>query len=149
GHGNLWLPANFNSYFDFQRPREGHWAYEIELNLFSGGLSGNDKVGYTAHVEPKYFISDTFSVYAGVLHDFTPDWVIWDHDNLVGSFREHQTNFDLGFNWIMTNRHELRLKLQAIAVSADLEQAYRVENRHAAATDDPREELRVETVGLH
>ena len=148
GNGPLWVPPNFNSYFDYQRPRIGNWAYEVELNLFSGGINGNDNVGYTAHVEPRYFISDTFSVYAGVLHDFTPDWVIWDHDNLVGSFREHQTNFDLGFNWIMTNRHELRLKLQAIAVSADLEQAYRVENGQPIPSNDPVADFTVENLGV-
>lgn len=148
GNGNLWLPPNFNSYFDFQRPRVGHWSYEVEFNLFSGGLSGNDKVGYTIHVEPKYFISDEFSVYAGVLHDFTPDWLIWDHDNLIGSYREHQTNFDLGFDWIMTNRHELRLKLQAIALSADLRQAYRVVNGDAVPTDEPVDDFSVETLGV-
>jgi hypothetical protein len=148
GNGILWLPPNFNSYFDYQRPRVGDWGYEVELNLFSGGISGNDKVGYTVHVEPKYFISDAFNVYAGVLHDFTPDWLIWDHDNLIGSFREHQTNFDLGFNWIMTNRHELRLKLQAIALSADLQQAYRVENGSAVPTSDPVDDFSVETLGV-
>jgi hypothetical protein len=148
GNGNLWLPANFNSYFDFQRPRVGHWSYEVELNLFSGGLSGNDKVGYTLHVEPKYFISDEFSVYAGVLHDFTPDWLIWDRDNLIGSYREHQTNFDLGFDWIMNNRHELRLKLQAIALSADLQQAYRVVNGDAVPTAEPVDDFSVDTLGV-
>ena len=148
GHGKLWLPPNFNSYFDYQRPRIGRWGYEAELNLFSGGISGNDKVGYTIHLEPKYFVSDEFSVYAGVLHDFTPDWLIWDHDNLIGSYREHQTNFDLGFDWIMANRHELRLKLQAIALSADLQQAYRVENGHAVPTDEPVDDFSVETLGV-
>jgi hypothetical protein len=148
GNGNLWVPPNFNSYFDFQRPRMGHWSYEVELNLFSGGLSGNDRIGYTAHVEPKYFVSDEFSIYAGVLHDFTPDWLIWDHDNLIGSYREHQTNFDLGFDWIMTNRHELRLKLQAIALSADLRQAYRVVNGEAIPTDEPVDDFSVETLGV-
>jgi len=148
GNGPLWLPPNFNSYFQYQRPRIGHWAYEIELNLFSGGIDGNDNVGYTVHVEPKYFISDEFNVYVGVLHDFTPDWVIWQEDNLIGSFREHQTNFDLGFNWIMTNRHELRLKLQAIALSADLEQAYRVENGQPVPTNDPVDDFSVENLGV-
>jgi hypothetical protein len=148
GHGNLWLPPNFNSYFDYQRPRVGRWGYEFELNLFSGGISGNDKVGYTIHFEPKYFISDAFSLHVGVLHDFTPDWLIWDHDNLIGSYREHQTNFDLGFDWIMSNRHELRLKLQAIALSADLQQAYRVENGSAIASDDPVEDFSVQNLGV-
>jgi hypothetical protein len=148
GNGKLWIPANFNSYFDYQRPRVGDWAWEVELNLFSGGLSGNDKVGYTVHVEPKYFISDAFNVYAGVLHDFTPDWLIWDRENLIGSYREHQTNFDLGFEWIMTNRHELRLKLQAIALSADLQQAYRVVDGDAMPTDEPVEDFSVQTLGV-
>jgi hypothetical protein len=148
GNGPLWVPPNFNSYFDYQRPRVGNWAYEVELNLFSGGISGNDKVGYTAHIEPKYFISDDFSLFVGVLHDFTPDWVIWQEANLIGSFREHQTNFDLGFNWIMTNRHELRLKLQAIALSAELEQAYRVENGSAVETTDPVDDFSVENLGV-
>ncbi|HET9862973.1 MAG TPA: DUF5916 domain-containing protein [Steroidobacteraceae bacterium] len=148
GNGNLWVPPNFNSYFDFQRPRTGHWAWEFELNLFSGGLSGNDKVGYTIHFEPKYFISDEFNVYAGVLHDFTPDWLIWDRENLIGSYREHQTNFDLGFEWIMSNRHELRLKLQSIALSADLQQAYRVVDGKALASDEPVDDFSVQNLGV-
>jgi len=148
GNGNLWVPPNFNSYFDYERPRIGHWGYVFEANLFSGGINGNDNVGYTIHVEPKYFISDSFNVYAGVLHDFTPDWVIWQEDNLIGSFREHQTNFDLGFTWSVANRHELRLKLQAIAVSADLQQAYRVENGQAVPTTDPVDDFSVQNLGV-
>ena len=76
-------------------------------------------------------------MYVGVLHDFTPDWLIWDRENLIGSYREHQTNFDLGFNWIMTNRHELRLKLQAIALSADLRQALSGRDRLGGAYQRP------------
>jgi hypothetical protein len=148
GNGALRIPPNFNSYFNYQRPRVGHWAYEIEANLFSGGLSGNDKVGYTIAAEPKYFINDSFNVFVGVLHDFTPDWLIWQEDNLIGSFREHQTNFDLGFTWIMTNRHELRLKLQAIALSADLQQAYRVVGGEAVPTDEPVDDFSVENLGV-
>jgi len=148
GNGALWVPPNFNSYFDYERPRIGRWQYQVEANLFSGGLSGNDQVGFTVHVEPKFFISDAFNVYVGVLHDHTPDWVIWQQDNLIGSFNEHQTNFDLGFTWIMTNRHELRLKVQAIAVSADLKQAYRVVNGSAVPTSEPVDDFSVQTLGV-
>jgi hypothetical protein len=48
----------------------------------------------------------------------------------------------------MSNRHELRLKLQAIAVSADLQQAYRVENGHAVPTDEPVEDFSVQNLGV-
>ena len=53
----------------------------------------------------------------------TPDWLVWQQDNLIGSFDGRQTNLNAGFNWIMTNRQELRLKLQAIGLNADLRQA--------------------------
>ncbi len=148
GHGNLWVPPNFNSYFDYERPRIGRWGYEVEANLFSGGLSGNDKIGYTVSAEPRYFISDEFNFYVGVLHDYTPDWLIWQNDNLIGSFEERQTNFNAGFNWIMTNRHELRLKLQVIGLSAKLRQAYRVENGGAIPTDEPVNDFTVQNLGV-
>jgi hypothetical protein len=148
GNGNLWLPPNFNSYFDYERPRIGRWGYEVEANLFSGGLSGNDKIGYTLSVEPRYFINDEFNLYVGVLHDYTPDWLIWQHDNLIGSFEERQTNFNAGFNWIMTSRHELRLKLQVIALSAKLRQAYRAENGSAVPSNDPVDDFTVQNLGL-
>ena len=148
GNGILWVPPNFNSYFDYQRPRIGQWGYEVEANLFSGGLSGNSKIGYTLHVTPKFFVNDAFNIYAGVLHDFTPDWLIWDHDNLIGSYREHQTTFNAGFNWIVANKHELRLKMQVIGLSADLQQAYRVENGSAVPTDEPVKDFSVENLGV-
>jgi len=142
------VPPNFNSYFDYERPRIGRWGYEVEANLFSGGLSGNDKIGYTVSAEPRYFISDEFNFYVGVLHDYTPDWLIWQNDNLIGSFEERQTNFNAGFNWIMTNRHELRLKLQVIGLSAKLRQAYRVENGGAIPTDEPVNDFTVQNLGV-
>ncbi len=148
GNGNLWLPPNFNSYFDYDRPRMGRWGYEVEANLFSGGLSGNDEIGYTVSVEPRYFISDEFNLYVGVLHDYTPDWLIWQRENLIGSFEERQTNFNAGFNWIMTNRHELRLKLQVIALNAKLRQAYRVENGNAVASAEPVDDFTVQNLGV-
>ena len=66
GNGELKLPANFNSYFEYQRPRMGSWGYEVELEAFSGGLAGNDMVGYRIKIEPRYFISDALNLYVGV-----------------------------------------------------------------------------------
>jgi hypothetical protein len=148
GNGVLWLPPNFNSYFDYQRPRIGHWQYEVEANLYSGGLSGNHKIAYTLNLEPKYFISDAFNVYAGVKYDHQPDWLVWQHDNLIGSFDERQTQFNAGFNWIVTNRHELRLKLQLIALSAGLRQAYRVENGSAVPSNEAVNDFSVDSLGV-
>ena len=77
GNGILKLPPNFNALFEYDRPRKGDWAYEMEAEVFSGGLAGNRKIGYAVEVEPTYFISDAFSVYAGVYAERKPDWLLW------------------------------------------------------------------------
>jgi hypothetical protein len=148
GNGVLWLPPNFRSYFDYERPRIGRWGYEVEGNIFSGGLSGNDRIGYLLNVEPKYFISDAFNVYVGAQVERTPDWLVWQYDNLIGSFDEQQVSLNVGFDWIATNKHELRLKLQAIGLSAQLRQAYRVEGGQAIPSDDVIEDFSVENLGV-
>jgi hypothetical protein len=54
-----------------------------------------------------------------------------------------------GFTWIMTNRHELRLKLQAIGLDAQLRQAYRVDAAgNSIPTDEPVSDFSVSTLAL-
>ena len=67
GNGAVNLPANFSSYFQYQRPRKGAWGYEVEAEVFSGGLSGNDEIGYSLSVVPTYFVNDAFNIYVGPL----------------------------------------------------------------------------------
>jgi hypothetical protein len=149
GNGVVKRPPNFYSYFDYERPREGNWAYEIEVEALSGGLSGNDRVGYDVNAEPKYFISDAFNVYVGMEVIRTPDWLVWQHDNLIGSFDKREIDFSAGFNWTLTNNQELRLKLQAIGLNADLRQGYRVDAAgHAIASDERVNDFSVRNLGL-
>lgn len=149
GHGVLQLPSHFDSYFEYDRPRQGNWGYHIELATYSGGLSGNDQLGYSARVEPTYFISDALNVYVGLYLEHKPDWLVWQRDNLIGSFEARESHLDAGFDWVISNRQELRLKLQAIAVNADLRQAYRVDPSGVALPSvEPVEDFSVRNLGL-
>src|SRR5688572_29776314 len=127
GNGVLWLPPNFNSYFNYERPRIGHWAYEVEAELFTGGLVGNAKVGHWFAFQPQYFVNDALSFYVGVEKGRTPDWLVWQRENLIGTFDGHDTSFNAGFNWNIGSRQELRLKLQAVTINASVKQAWRVD----------------------
>jgi hypothetical protein len=149
GNGLVKTPPNFNSRFNYERPRKGNWAYEVEAQAYSGGLTGNDKLGYAFEIVPTYFVSDEFNVYLGVYVDRTPDWLVWQRENLIGSFDGRESHLDAGFNWIMTNRHELRLKLQAIALNARLQRAYRVDTRgNSIPTDEPVDDFNVRNLGF-
>lgn len=147
GHGVLELPPNFNAYFEYERPRKGRWGYRIEAEAYSGGLDGNDNVGYSIEAEPTYFLNDAFNVYVGVFASRTPDWLVWQRDNLIGSFDGREAHFNVGFNWI-GGRQELRLKVQAIGVNARLHEAYRVESGNAVATNEPVDDFSVRNLGF-
>ena len=148
-NGVLWLPPNFNSYFDYQRPRKGSWSYEVEANIQSGGLAGNSKLGYTLHFVPTYFVSDAFNIYVGVFGDRNPDWLVWKSDNLIGSFEEQEIHFDAGLNWTVGSKQELRVKLQAIGLKGRLQQAYRVDaSGGAVPSTDPIDDINVRTLGF-
>lgn len=149
GNGVVKLPPNVESYFEYQRPRQGNWAYNLELEVFSGGLSGNDEIGYSIDAEPTYFISHALNVYVGVYLSRTPDWLVWQRDNLIGSFDGREAHLSAGFNWTITNRQELRLKLQAIAVNADVRQGYRIDPTGTALpTQETVEDFSVRNLGL-
>ncbi len=149
GHGSLNVPPSFNAYYEYDRPRKGDWGYEVTANAFTGGIAGNDKIGFHAEATPTYFINDAFSVYAGVYYEHIPAWLVWQQDNLIGEFNEHWLQFNAGLDWIMTDRHELRVKLQAIGLDADLSQGYRVDPRgNAIPTAEPIDDFSVRNLGF-
>jgi hypothetical protein len=149
GNGVLELPANFNAFFEYQRPRKGRWAHDLEAELFSGGLAGNDKVGYSLKYDATYFISDAFSLVAGFYGNERPDWLVWQRDNLIGSFHGRELDFNAGLDWTIDSKQELRVKLQAIGLDADLRQAWRVDAAgNAVASNEPVDDFSVRNLGF-
>jgi hypothetical protein len=149
GFGALFLPPTLDLTFEHTSPRHGDWAFVLQAEALSGGLSGNRKIGYNVKFEPTYFISDAFSIYAGPYFERTPDWLVWQRENLIGSFDQNTLQLDAGFDWNIDSRQELRLKLQAIGLDARLRGTYRVAaNGRAVATDDPVDDFNVRNLGL-
>lgn len=149
GHGSLKRPSNFNAYFEFDRPRKGAWAHHIEANLLTGGLAGNSELGWSIEYTPTYFLSDAFSVFAGVYADRTPDWLVWQRDNLIGSFNGREIDLNAGLTWNISNKQELRVKLQSIALDAKLRQGYRVDGAgNAVASAEPVDDFSVKNLGF-
>ena len=149
GNGNVNMPANFNLYFRYERPRKSSWGWKIEADLFSDGLVGNDKIGYSMYIEPTYFVSDALNIYVGLYSRRIPDWVLWQRENLIASFDGREAHFNAGFNWIISGRQELRLKLQAIGMNADLLHPYRVDpNGTAHLSNDPVDDFNVRNLGV-
>jgi hypothetical protein len=149
GHGALHTPPSALLDWERKSPRRGDWAWKSEVTLKGSDRVGLHRVGYEAQFEPTYFINDAFSVFTGIDYQFSPDWLIWQHDNLIGSFDGHSILLDAGLNWNIGNRQELRVKLQALGLDARLLQAYRVNgDMRAVAVDDPVADFSVRQLGF-
>ena len=110
---------------------------------------GNHRLGYTITAEPKYFVSDAFNLYVGATFMRTPDWLVWQRENLVGGFDGRESHFNAGFDWTISHRQELRLKLQAIAIDARLETAYRIAPNGAPVESvEPVDDFSVRNLGF-
>lgn len=149
GHGVLRKPPNFNSHFEYSRPRKGAWAFDTSAEFQSGGLAGNRKVGFNVTFRPTYFVSDTFSVFAQGMYERTPDWLVWQNDNLVGRFDESALQLDAGVDWAISSKQELRVKLQALGLDAAIDQAIRVQPGGGwVASNDPVSDFNVRSLGF-
>jgi len=127
GNGILRLPPNFNAFYERSRPRKGNWEFYGNIGVDNGGIGDDRKLGYNAQFKPTYFISDAFNVFGVLYVESTPQWMVWQHDNLLGTFRERALEIDAGVNWTIGDRQELRVKLQAIGLDARLRQAWRAD----------------------
>ncbi len=152
GNGVVRMPANFNTYFEYERPRKGNWGHTFELETFGGGLAGNRKIGTALWYGTTYFISDAFSLNAGLLAVHRPDWLIWQgaaQGDLVGAFEARETKLRAGLDWNINERQELRVKLEAIGISARARNAWRFDpSGHALATSEPVDDFRVHNLGF-
>src|SRR5690606_12927829 len=152
GRGNVRLPANFNAYYEFERPRKGRWAHDVEFELFGGGLAGNRRLGSALWYGATYFVTDAFSLNAGAALVQRPDWLIWqgaDSGNLVGGFDGREAKLLAGLDWTIDGRQELRVKLQAIGIDARLRQAWRFDpSGHPVAVSDPVEDFSVRNLAF-
>ncbi|HEY5804009.1 MAG TPA: DUF5916 domain-containing protein [Lysobacter sp.] len=149
GNGIVNLPPNFTAYLEYERPRKGDWAWELEADAFSGGLAGNDRIGFDLRFQPTYFINDAFSVYLGAYYEQIPSWLVWQEDNLIGEFDEKMLQISAGMDWNIGSKQELRVKLQALGLDAPLRQAYRVDaGGNSLASADTVDDFNVQNLGF-
>lgn len=148
GNGVFRVPGRFDMWWERSSPRDGHWAWEVEGFVGGGGLSGNDRLGYSLAVEPTFFFSHALSAFVELQVEHNPDWLVWQHDNLIASFDQRSLQLDAGLDWYVGDRHELRVKLQSIGLEARARQGYRVVDGRAVAVDEPIDDFSVRNLGF-
>ncbi len=126
GNGVVRLPQRYIAYAERYRPRKGNWAVGYSASAQNEGLDGMQHSAVALSFFPTYFFSDTLSLSPFVQWRHSPDWLLWRGGQRVASFEARQLSFNADLNWIISERSELRIKLETIALRARARESYLV-----------------------
>jgi hypothetical protein len=127
GNNVLDVPGKFYLFYERFRPRKDRWSWYWHGRYAAEGLDGPGHGALELDLNPTYFVNDNLSIYAELFAQHNPDWLVWQHDNVLGSFRADTLQLNGGVQWTISAKQELRVKLETIALDARLRQAWEVQ----------------------
>ena len=149
GNGVLDVPAKFYLFYERFTPRKDRWSRYWHARYAAEGLDGPAHGAMEIDFNPTYFVNDNLSFYVDLFAQHNPDWLIWQHDNLVASFRADMLQLNGGMQWIISAKQELRVKLETIALNARARQGWRVAaDGTPVATDEPVSDFSLRNLGF-
>ncbi|MGQ0834655.1 MAG: DUF5916 domain-containing protein [Gammaproteobacteria bacterium] len=130
----------------YQSARIGKWRNYAAATLLQ---EGNEDFALEAEGKAEYFARDDFSVSVRGVMLWSRDWLIWQSDNLLASYRRKQALVASDLNWFPAPNQELRVKVQWLAIDARDPTPFRI----AASGDliesaDVLEDFQVNNFGL-
>lgn len=124
GNGDVQMDARLVALtHNYQSARIGKWRVFAAGSLLQ---EGNDDFAFEADTKLEHFTRDDFSWSVRGTMRWSRDWLIWQHDDLLASFERRRAILQSDLNWFPANHHELRVKLQWLAIDAHNPQPYRI-----------------------
>ncbi len=125
GNGDVQMDARLVALtHNYQSARLGKWR------VFAAGAllqEGNDDFAFEADSKLEHFTRDDLSWSVRGVMRWSRDWLIWQHDNLLASFERRRAILQSDLNWFPASGHELRVKLQWLAIDAHNPQPLRID----------------------
>lgn len=123
GNGLLRLPLRQQYYFEYSAPRAGRWQSYLSGRSFNESQGGS---GVEVGGDLSFFASDTLTARFGSYALNSRGWLIWEGADLFGLYQRQQISSALNLDWFPAPRHELRVKLQWLAISAQDSRSARI-----------------------
>jgi hypothetical protein len=125
GNGDVQMDARLLALAqNYQSARFGKWR------VFAAGAllqEGNDDFAFEVDSKLEHFTRDDLSWSVRGVMRWSRDWLIWQQDNLLASFQRRRAILQSDLNWFPAAGHELRVKLQWLAIDAHDPQALRID----------------------
>lgn len=130
GNGVVNIPGKVFVNYDRFRPQQGDglWSWEGSASYAAEGLGGPRKGGLRMTIEPTYHASDRLSHSVRLELTHNPDWLLWREENLLGTYRQNLIALSGGSIWLIDQRQQLRVRLEAIGLDGSPQTAWRVGN---------------------
>lgn len=125
GNGHVRRDSRLASFYQYyESPRVGDWSWFAGLYVTQEGNDG----GFAVQPEAVllYYPRDDLDLRLAFEPRWSSDWLIWQQDTLLASYRRKQNTLGFDANWYPGNRHELRLKLQWLGIDAYGPTPYRI-----------------------
>ena len=124
GNGPVQLDERVGAYFDTTSPRFGNWQLVFGSYVYQQGVQD---FSTRLQLTTSWYPSEKLTLRLDLLPYYFDDWLLWEGDNLFGSYRGKRLDYDLRADWIPAPRHELRVKWQWIGIDAEPRAAYRTD----------------------
>ncbi len=125
GNGNVARSPRLASLYNYlESPRVGSWSWFAGLWITQEGEHGGFAVQPEGIV--RWFPMDHLDFRLSFLPRWSQDWLLWQQDTLLASYRRRQNRLAFDANWYPGRRHELRLKVQWVGIDAWRPTAYRI-----------------------
>lgn len=146
GNGPVRFDDRLSAYMDVTTPRFGDWQFTFGAYLFQQGV---EKYSGWLQFLAAWYPTEKLTLRLDILPQYSADWLLWERNNLFGSYRARRFDYDFRLDWIPAPRHELRVKWQWIGIDAELRQAYRTDPAgNLLPTADPVAPFTVNNLGL-
>ncbi|HKU14243.1 MAG TPA: DUF5916 domain-containing protein [Steroidobacteraceae bacterium] len=124
GNGTVQMDARLVALTqNYQSARIGKWRWFAAGSLLQ---EGNDDFAFEADSKLENFVRDDLSWSVRGVMRWSRDWLIWERDDLLASFERRRAILQSDLNWFPAARHELRVKLQWLAIDAHHPQPLRI-----------------------
>jgi len=149
GNGTVRVRGGFQAYAYGLKAREdgGLWSLDWTAGIVPGRTA--DTYNFSAGLEPRLFINDRLDVSFGLYGQRQNDWFLWRGGREFGSFATHRLDLISNLNWFPSDRQELRVKLEAIAIDAEAKTALRLgTDRTLVRSPNSLADFRVRNLGF-
>ena len=126
GNGRVRVPGRLVLDFIRNWPQRGHWSFNAEVHAGQTGLERLSSTAVETFFQPTYHVTDALRFNVGLRASLRPDWLIWKGGTTLANYNSRQLGLVAGAQWAGGSKHELRVKLETIALDANGRQQWQI-----------------------